>query len=250
MTDYFAKKRTAISKIIDETLDKIDKLVKGNKTRSKKEIINNVEEVKKLLNKVDVKFKTDFMKMYNGAKEMKISISSGSANRNDPSKLIYHWTEVQLTGNRFVSTHRLPKVSEMGDILKQLADLIEANKNTKESVARAAKTQKNAETEKTELNNLRTVLINSRGRLGNNTNTRRSNVQGMELVSLPPALTQNQRVSIRTRFKNSMSRGNGVNTTRINKVIKKKILTNGIVTNGQLRSIARVMGYNINGTTT
>lgn len=261
MADYFTRQRATILGIINKTIGTINDLSKpnfrGNRTRSKKEIISNVEKVKGLLNAVDVKFKTDFMRLYNVAKKMEIEVRSGSENANNPSKLIYHWTRVQSGGKRFTNTHRLPKVSEMNDILKQLADRIEATKTTKESVERAAKMEKNAkkranatETEKQELLSLKSELNKSKNRLGN-TNTRRSTVQGTELASPMQALTQEQRNSIKNRFKANTSGEIVVNTKGlgITNATKNTVLS-GNATNSQLRSIARAMKYNIYGNTT
>ena len=258
MADYFTKQRAAILGIINKTLDTINDLSKpnfrGNRTRSKKEIISNVEKVKGLLNAVDVKFKTDFMKLYNVAKKMEIEIPSGSENTNNPSKLIYHWTRVQSGGKRFTNTHRLPKVSEMNDILKQLADRIEATKKTKESVERAEKNKKNsknranaAETEKTELLQLKSELNKSKERLGNNENTRRSTVQGTELTTFNPPLTNAQRTNIYTKFSGSMGIGPTINRLKTRGIANVNIsaFKKKTASNSQLRSIARAMNYNI-----
>lgn len=254
MADYFTKQRTAILTVINETITKIDNLIKpnfnGNRTRVKNEVISNVAKVKRMLSNVDSKFTTDFMKLYKIARQMNIDIPPGSENANNPSKLVYHWTRVvQPDGKRFTNTHRPPKVSEMNDILKQLADRIKETKTTNE----AAKMEKNAkkranaaETEKQELLRLRSELNKSKERIGN-TNTRRSTVQGTELASPTRALTQEQRNSIKNRFMANTS-GEIVSNTKglgITNAIKNAVLR-GNATNSQLRSIARVMKYNIN----
>ena len=96
-----------------------------------------------------------FLKLYKVGKELNIDIPSGSANVTNTSKLIYHWNMVTkgglFGGLDFKKGHKMPNVSAMDPILKELARLVTNSEKKRENNKKA---QNEAEAvRKTERNN-------------------------------------------------------------------------------------------------
>lgn len=219
----------------------------------KKDLINKVTLLEKIVSTIDSDFKRQFLTLYKIGKDINIDIPSGSANVTNSSKLVYHWNAVQkgglFTGLGFKSGHRMPKVSVMDGILNQLVGLIETAKkklnnnkkasNEAEAVRKANKNKVESNQELSELNKLSDKLNDYQRRLQNN--------GGVEMTNLSPKLTSNQRKNVYSKFSGVVSVGPTVSRLKNRGITNANIsaFKSKTATDRQLSSIARAMNYNL-----
>lgn len=233
----------------------------SRKNTIKKDLVKKVSQLEKLISTIDSEFKKEFLKLYKVGKELNIDIPSGSSNANNTNKLVYHWNMVQgggvFGGLDFKKGHKMPKVSVMDPILKELARLVtnsekkRANnkkaQNEAEAARKAEKNRENAESrnklerekELSELNRLSGKLNGYQRRLQNN--------GGVEMTNLNPRLTPNQRKNVYSKFSQVVTVGPAVNNLKARGITNANIsaFKSKTATDRQLASIARAMKYNL-----
>ena len=215
-------------------------------------LLGVVTQIEKLLTVIDADFKKEFLKLYKVAKDLNVDIPSGSANVNNPDKLMYHWTRVQkggmFSGYDFKSGYKPPhNIPTMDKILKQLADITKKtgnNKKAKNEIVRGQKKENNKKKELSELNVIDKKLDVFKSRFQSNGTVEvtgsRSNGNGIEMKNMAPRLTNNQRKNVygRTIDVNNL-KARGITNANIS-AFKSKTATDR-----QLASIARAMKYNL-----
>jgi hypothetical protein len=213
-------------------------------------LLKVIIQLEKLSESIEIEFKKEFLKLYKMGKELNIDIPSGSANANNPNKLVYHWTSVQkgglFGGYDFKTGYKPPQnISIADNILKQLGSIIKKssnNKKDKNEVVRKQKEQNNNEKELSELNVIDKKLnvFKSRFQMSGTNEVSPSVGNGIEMKNMTPRLTSNQRDNVYSRTLNvNKLKSRGITNTNINAFRNKK------ASERQLASIARALNYNL-----
>ena len=255
----FANKQKRGLQLVDEGKALIPSVKNAitQKNNSRKNLFTSkllkvVIQLEKLSESIDTEFKKEFLKLYKIGKELNVDIPSGSANANNPDKLIYHWSKVQkgglFGGYDFKAGYKPPRsITAMDDIMKQLATVIKKtgnNKKAKNEAERKQKAQNNAEKELRDLDVIDKKLDMFKSRFQTNgaveVSTTSGNGNGIEMKNLAPRLTPNQRSNVYSRTIDvNKLKSRGITNTNINAFRSKK------ATDRQLASIARAMNYNL-----